>query len=171
MFSISQNHVLFQFQIVKSCSCPIPLILAFSHKIWQTFANISLKITKNRENCHSVISRFLQMVRSEIIFTLDSRKFCSRPITNYNVYTDTFDRKSVSKLNFLTCQSLKAWKFWICHKFLVWLHYSWNCDLAFHGGEKLTHYQLKPLKNTKKNINHNFCDNRTMGFVKFCLVL
>ena len=36
---------------------------------------------KNRENCNSRISRFPQMMKHEITFKLDSRKFWSQPIT------------------------------------------------------------------------------------------
>ena len=39
---------------------------------------------KKGESCHSQISRFTQMMRSEITITLDSRIFCSWPITTHN---------------------------------------------------------------------------------------
>ena len=39
----------------------------------------SLKITENVENCHSLISRFMKMMKSKITFTLDSRNFAHNP--------------------------------------------------------------------------------------------
>ena len=69
---------------MKSHSLPIPIILAISREITPKFANFSLKITKNRKNCHSRISRFPQMVKREIIFMLDSRKCWSRSFTSHN---------------------------------------------------------------------------------------
>ena len=67
---------------MKSRSHPIPVILVISREITPRFDNFSLKITKKRETCHSRISWFLQMVNREFTLTLDSRKFCSRPITS-----------------------------------------------------------------------------------------
>ena len=81
MISISWNHVSLEFQIVKSSSCPISVILPISREITQNAANFPLKITKNRENYNSPISQFPHMVKCEITFTLISRKFLSRLIT------------------------------------------------------------------------------------------
>ena len=53
IFHISRNHISLQFWIVKFRSQPIPLILTISREIMQKLASFSLKITKNRENCHS----------------------------------------------------------------------------------------------------------------------
>ena len=47
---------------MKSCSCPIPVILLISREITQNFANFMLKITKYCKHCHSQISRFPQNV-------------------------------------------------------------------------------------------------------------
>ena len=90
---------------MKSHSLPIPLVIAISHEITQKFANFSLKITKNRENCHSRISRFPKMVKRA--FTLVSRKFWSRPITN-----STHENYRIDTLN------------WMCAKFSV--NFLWN---------------------------------------------
>ena len=59
-------------------------------------ASFSLKITKNGENRYSHISRFTQMVRSEISFsfTLNSRNFCSQSITNIVLDVRCFDATS-----------------------------------------------------------------------------
>ena len=67
--------------IVKSPSRPIPVIVAISRKITQKFATFSLKITKNRKHFHSRISQFTQIVKREITFMLDSRKFWSQLLT------------------------------------------------------------------------------------------
>ena len=67
---------------MKSLSCPISVILALSCEFTQKYANFSLKIMKNRENCHSHISWFTQIMKCEITFTLNSRKFRSWPITS-----------------------------------------------------------------------------------------
>ena len=40
----------------------------------------------HKENFRSHISRFTQMMRSEIEFTLDSRKFCLQPIIVHNFH-------------------------------------------------------------------------------------
>ena len=82
MFSISQNHVSPQFLIVKSHLGPSSIILAISREITQKFAKFSLKITKSRENCLSRISWFWQIVKHEIMFTFNSRKFGSQSITS-----------------------------------------------------------------------------------------
>ena len=73
---------------MKSCSSPNPVILAISWEVKQYFAIVSLKVTKNSENCHSWISRIQKMVKREITITHDSRKFWSRPITSlkYSTY-------------------------------------------------------------------------------------
>ena len=60
---------------MKSRSSQNPIILAILREIMQYFATFSLKITQNKENCQSWISKFTQMVTNEITFTLDSRKF------------------------------------------------------------------------------------------------
>ena len=57
---------------MKSRSRPIPVILTISREITQKFANLSLKIGKN---FHSRISQVPQMVKHEITFTLNSRRF------------------------------------------------------------------------------------------------
>ena len=56
--------------------------MLFLKKVTQKFDTFSVKVTMNWENCHSWISHFTQMVKSEITFTLNSRKFWSRPITS-----------------------------------------------------------------------------------------
>ena len=58
----------------------IRVILGISCDIMQKFDNFHLKITKNYENCHWRTSRFWQVVKREITFKIDSRKFWSRPI-------------------------------------------------------------------------------------------
>ena len=63
---------------MKCRSCPIPVILAILREITQKFANLSLKFTQNRENCHLWISWIPQIVKREITFSLDSHKFWSR---------------------------------------------------------------------------------------------
>ena len=67
--------------IVKSLSRPIPIILAISRKITQKIATFTRKITKNRIHFHSQISQFPQIVKHEIMFMLDSRKFWSQLIS------------------------------------------------------------------------------------------
>ena len=62
---------------MKLGSHPIPVILAISCEISQTLANFSLKISTNRENHHSGISRFMRTVKQEITLTFDSLKFSS----------------------------------------------------------------------------------------------
>ena len=85
MFSISLNHISLPFFVVNSCSCPIRVILAVSREIALKLASFSLKILIYGENCHSWILLFSQMVRSEITFTLDWRKFWSRLITSLDL--------------------------------------------------------------------------------------
>ena len=57
------------------------LINAISHEITLNLTSFPLKITKNVEDCHSPISSFAQMLSSEIMSTLNSRKFCSQPFS------------------------------------------------------------------------------------------
>ena len=60
----------------------------FSNFMWNHI-EIDRYFTQNQEkwgNRHSGISRFTQMVRNEITFTLNSRKFYLRPITILNPY-------------------------------------------------------------------------------------
>ena len=75
IFSISWNHITFQFQVVNSYSLPFHIISAISSEITLKMTCFSLKITKNLENCHLRISRFIQMMKSGMTFKLDSRKF------------------------------------------------------------------------------------------------
>ena len=72
IFGISQNHISLQFQVAKSRSCLISIILEISHEIALKCTRISLKITKNRENYHSLISRFTLTVKRENMFMLNS---------------------------------------------------------------------------------------------------
>jgi len=104
--SISKNHISLQFYVVNSHLRPIHVI---SREMMLKFTSNSLEITKNGENCHSYISRFSQMVRSEITFTPDSRKFCSRPITPLNLWkVEGFPKSflSLNKPNFLSQKRL-----------------------------------------------------------------
>ena len=64
----------------------------FSNFTWlhDEIDNCSLKITKNGVNCHSRISRFTQIVRSEITFKLHSHKFFSLVLTFMFRFSATF---------------------------------------------------------------------------------
>ena len=59
----------------------ILVILAISSEITQNVPVFHSKSREMGENCFSWSSRFTQMVKSEITFTLNSRKFWSQPIT------------------------------------------------------------------------------------------
>ena len=50
------------------------------------------------------------------------------------------------KTFFLTCQSLRVWKFLNGHQSLVWLHCFWSCDPAFRVYGKLGHCPQDKLK-------------------------
>ena len=76
---------------MKSCSRAIIVISAISREIMPKVTIFSLKITKNTENCHSWISRFLQMVKREIMFMLDSHKFWSKLNASWNRCYDFWD--------------------------------------------------------------------------------
>ena len=67
------------FHHFMSQSRPILIISAISH---------SLKITNYGENCHSQISHLMQMMKSEMTFTLNSRKFWLLPITSLHLTSD-----------------------------------------------------------------------------------
>ena len=73
IFSISWNRCSLQFHVENSHSNPICVISAISHDIAQKLANVSLKIMKNGKSCNFLISCFMQMLRSDITFTLESR--------------------------------------------------------------------------------------------------
>ena len=75
IFNISKSHVSLPFYVVNSSSHPIHVNSAIVLEIMLKLASFSSKITINGQNCHWRISRFIQMLRSEIIFTLDSRNF------------------------------------------------------------------------------------------------
>ena len=77
----------------------IPTNLGISNEIPHESVSFSLKITKNRYNCHSHSSRFIQTLKREITFTLDSRNLWSQPITYVFVYMYTASK--VNSLNFL----------------------------------------------------------------------
>ena len=66
-------------------SHPIPVILVISCEIMQSIVSFTLRSKKNRENCHSLSSWLMQMVKRYIMFMLDSRKFWSGPITNAHI--------------------------------------------------------------------------------------
>ena len=79
------------------------MILVISHEITQKFANFSLKITDNRENCHSWSTRFPQMVKCEFTFThilsttyhiQISNLSYSKQIFSYPSYPDRYPNKS-----------------------------------------------------------------------------
>ena len=82
IFSISQNHASHFFYVVNSHLHPIHRISAISCEITMKLKCCSLPIMKTGASCHSQISRFTQMVKSEITFMLDSQKFCLWPIAN-----------------------------------------------------------------------------------------
>ena len=79
--SISRNHGFF----VNSRSRLILVISAILPDITLKLTSFSFNIMINRENCHSRISCFTQMVKGEITFTVNSRKFWLRAITTRNV--------------------------------------------------------------------------------------
>ena len=66
---------------VKSLSHPIPVILAIISHWYVHCTGFPLKITKNKEKSHSQSSRFKQMVKYEITYTLHSHKTNSQFIT------------------------------------------------------------------------------------------
>ena len=70
---------------MKSCSHLIPVILAISREIMLKFEHFLLKIMENHQNYFSWIQRFMQLMKSEIPFRLDSCKFCSQPITTFQL--------------------------------------------------------------------------------------
>ena len=69
------------FNVMNSCSHQTFVISLISREITLDGTSFSRKITMNWENCHSQVSYFTLMVRSKIMFTFDSRKFWSQPIT------------------------------------------------------------------------------------------
>ena len=76
------------FHHFMSQSRPIHIISAISHKITPKLTSFSLKITNYGENCHSQISHLMQMMKSEMTFTLNSRKFWLLPITSLHLSSD-----------------------------------------------------------------------------------
>ena len=75
-----KRHVSLQYYVVNSSFCPIHVISGISREIMLKLTSFAHKILKNEENRHSLILRFSQLVRNEISFKLNSRKFCSSPI-------------------------------------------------------------------------------------------
>ena len=76
IFSISWNRCSLQFHVENSHSNPICVISAISHDIAQNlqmFHSKSGKMRKNWKSCNFLISCFMQMLRSDITFTLESR--------------------------------------------------------------------------------------------------
>ena len=59
----------------KNMLCLVSVILALSREITQELPDFSIIISRNRENHHSQSSQFTQIVKREITFMLDSRKF------------------------------------------------------------------------------------------------
>ena len=106
IYSISRNYVSLQFYVVKSHLCPIWILSAISCEITLKSTSISLKIPENKQTCHSQISLFPQIVKYELRFTLNSRKFWSLPITNI---TSANDLPIVSQCRFVLVRSI--WDF------------------------------------------------------------
>jgi len=60
-----------RFTSVLCRSCMNHMISVISYEIISKLTSFSLKSTKYDENCHSRISRFTQLIKSEITFTLN----------------------------------------------------------------------------------------------------
>ena len=75
IFTIKRKHVSLHFQVENFHLCHICVIWAILVEITQKLTRFLLKIVSNGENCRSMISRFTQMERIEITFTLKSQKF------------------------------------------------------------------------------------------------
>ena len=85
IFSISRNQFSLYFYVMNSRSHKIHLIW---REIMLKLTCFSLKITINGEKCHSQLSHFTQMMRSELTFTIDSRKFMQvHLVTNDPVFS------------------------------------------------------------------------------------
>ena len=80
--SILRNRVLLQFYVLNSSSHLNDVFSLISNVIMIKSTSFLLKIMKNGENCLSRIKHFTQMVKSEIMFTLDSHRFSSWLISN-----------------------------------------------------------------------------------------
>ena len=68
---------------MKPRSRLIPVSLVISNEITQEFIIFSFKITRNRRNCHSQSSQFIQILKCQITFSLNSRKFFTLSVCIY----------------------------------------------------------------------------------------